>query len=92
MSQNNKYFHNKPVLVCHLGCLPPAAEGIVESIKCRRGVTCRLASLGVFPSQAVIVVRVTRRGAVLLKVNGMLLAVSAGVAENIFVKEIPSAT
>ena len=60
----------------------------IGQIACSAEINCRLASLGILPKQLVEVIRITKRGAVLIKVNEMLLALSTGIAQQIYVKDI----
>ncbi|WP_027183244.1 FeoA family protein [Desulfovibrio inopinatus] len=70
-----------------LSRLPQLCQALVVSVGCSSDITCRLASLGLLPDKPVFVIRTTKRGAVVIRTNGMLLALSAGVAQKIFVKD-----
>ncbi len=84
----NSSYECKSNVLCQLVLLEKKSKAVVQSINCDKGITCRLASLGIYPDRYIEVVLVTRRGSVLVKVNGMLLAISSGISKNILVKEI----
>ncbi len=88
MSEKDPLFASKTSFGgMQLSQLPQLWRALVDSVRCPADITCRLASLGLLPDQPVDVIRATRRGAVVIRANGMLLALSAGVAQKIFVKD-----
>ncbi len=62
----------------------------MDRMNCPPDVSCRLASLGILPDVPLEVVRVTRRGAVLIRVSEMLLALSESIAQQIAVHRTES--
>lgn len=70
----------------------PNEPARIVSIAGGASVQARLASLGMFPTEPIRVLRCNRRGPLLLQVRGSKLALGRGLCKHIFVEQAPAST
>jgi Fe2+ transport system protein FeoA len=72
-----------------LALLPAGESGVVAELPESRGLARRLISLGLAPGAEVHMLQNRGRGAVILEVHGVRLALGRGQAERVEIRALP---